>query len=120
MRFPRMTTRRWMIAVAGFGVLLFGLRVFVSSRNYRILAELHAAREASYWVRAEQAANRRDWAAQQVELAGSSSSSDRWKRTVSALEPVVLDMRRRAAHESQLKRKYRQAAARPWRSVPPE
>jgi hypothetical protein len=47
MRMPRMTTRRWMIAVVLVGVLIQAIRWHVKwSRAYRWLAEERAARKS--------------------------------------------------------------------------
>ena len=48
MRLPRMTTRRWMIAVAIVGVFLTTARLVFFWRHYRALTVMHASQEASY------------------------------------------------------------------------
>jgi hypothetical protein len=103
MRLPRMTTRRWMIAVAivaiGFGALILVHR----SRSYAALAALHADAE------------------------------NECRRIVEAAEGFALDApiwrgwvtnarrsRRLLPYHAALRRKYDLASRRPWFAVEPD
>ncbi len=49
MRLPRMTTRRWMIAVAVVAVVVGASMVIVRSRSYAALAAFHDESEKECW-----------------------------------------------------------------------
>jgi hypothetical protein len=112
-----------MVAVAVVGVLLTAARLVYLWRHYQRLAAMHASKEVNYVRQAQGYERRRDWCAQQAAIADLQSASARgntWDRLASSSDAVAHDLRRLAAHESRLKRKYEYAARCPWLPVEPE
>jgi hypothetical protein len=118
MRLPRMTTRRWMIAVVAVGSLTW--------------ATLLQRRRAHYLSRAAQHANvERAWRAALARLTVPRrvvrNTQDGPETRV--LPPLIADsvfagMERRARqsaeYHARLRVKYQRAGARPWGAVPPD
>jgi hypothetical protein len=105
-RFPRMTTRRWMIAVSVVGLLLgsglWGERLNRLSQAYRVKSVTHARQETLH--RRELALLRR------IERKDPTGST---MRTI-ALQEALID------HHVSWARRYKHAAQRPWEFIPPE
>jgi hypothetical protein len=95
MRVPRMTTRRWMIAVALTAVLSGGLDLYRRSVDLAALAEMHDLMARKSWTRGSLVGPR--GAIGHVEY------------------PTPL-----TDHHTRLRDKYRRAAARPWLPVAPD
>jgi hypothetical protein len=110
MRFPRMTTRRWMVLVAIVGVVLTGLRLWQLRREYLLLSRLCEAKEEASRAHAEwgQMAARR--------LARGARAGDQLQATLRSQDIE----QRRAEFFADLKVKYTRAAERPWIPVPPD
>jgi hypothetical protein len=105
MRLPRMTTRRWMVAVAVAAIGLGAWVLVVRSREYAVQAGNHGHHEAMCWLTIH------------------AYEADPRSVTVSGPKPVeaIIDQsRRRAGYYAALKRKYEQAAHRPWLPVEPD
>jgi hypothetical protein len=110
MRLARMTTRRWMIAVAVVAVALGAELTRRRSREFRELARYHAGEGGFYLGHARLWDRARGGGC--MELHAGASAEDyalaaRWAR-------------RCAAHESELSRKYERAAWLPWLPVEPD
>lgn len=91
MRLPRMTTRRWIFTVVIAAALLEGYRELELCQQYRLKAKLHAGREGAQPV---------------IFVAGFFGYS--------LPSPEV------AAYHKAMRKKYEQAATRPWASVEPD
>jgi hypothetical protein len=109
MRLPRMTTRRWMVAVAVIGLLVGGGVRLKRRRDYFLsLARSHAQKMPSSTAEGKALRSR----------FGSTSG-------MGGEETVLLSrdfdrMMNRADHHSALRRKYEHAARYPWLPVEPE
>ena len=117
MRLPRITTRRWMVAVAVVGVSLTAARSVYLYRRYQALATMHAGKEFSYVRQAQGYERKRDWCVQQATVADLQSKSARggaWERLASSSSVIAQDLRRLAAQESRMKLKYEHAARSLW------
>ena len=100
MPLPRMTTRRWMIALAGVALLLVSIRLWRLSSDFRSRAAWHGVQEARFKDRLEwsrRLAHERDFATSSVTYS--------------------LD---RISYHAALKGKDERAARRPWLPVPPD
>jgi hypothetical protein len=109
MRIPRMTTRRWMVAVAVIGLLVGGGVRLKRRRDYFLsLARSHAQKMPSFTAEGKALRSR---------FGGTSGMSG---------EEIVLlsrdfdRMMNRADHHAALRRKYEHAARYPWLPVEPE
>ena len=96
MRLPRMTTRRWMVAVAILAVTISVERTRRRWTFYREQAASHAASEAVCQGYADA-------------FRGVSGEEDRVEQGDTL-----------ATYHALLRRKYEHAAAHPWESVPPD
>ena len=104
MRLPRMTTRRWMIAVAimaaGFWVSVLGAR----SHSYAIRAGHHGLMEAhNRWIIEEYEAGRLFYSGPMDQL---TLRANRCRRLI--------------AYHATLRQKYESASRRPWLPVGPD
>ena len=100
---PRMTTRRWMIAVAIVGVGIGAGMLLVRSRRYAAVAAFHAQGEAECWrIIAADEGNRLDTAI--------------WKDWLA----YARRSRKLFLYHAALRRKYEWAARRPWLPVEPD
>jgi hypothetical protein len=146
MRLPRMTTRRWMVAVAVVALSFGGYRQVIRLRRERhsrlARARWHAGAEADYRrliaaITGRPARRRR---ADQVPTSPALTAAEldrafRRQFALPAERSVVADMlkaraeyspsrlplhRRRADYHAELARKYTWAASRPWLPVEPD
>jgi hypothetical protein len=120
---PKMTTRRWMVAVAVVGISLTAARLVYLWRHYRALAAMHASKDVNYVRQAQGYERKRDWCVQQATIANEKSDSVRantWERGATSSGATARDLRQLAAFESRLKSKYERAAAHPWLPVEPD
>jgi hypothetical protein len=122
MRIPRVrfTIRLLMIAVAVVGVFLTVARLVYLWRRYEALAAIHASKEVTYVRQAQGCERKHDWCAQQATLQPPSARDGTWERLATASGVSAHDLRRLAAYESRLKRKYERAARHPWLLVTPD
>jgi hypothetical protein len=106
MRLPRMTIRRWIVAVAAVAVLVRSAQVAVRWHQYRKRAEYHAVQYANLQVilapvlEFQRAAGR---------FPGCGLLQDVWERECE-----------KAEWHSRLKSKYERAAAHPWVPAEPD
>jgi hypothetical protein len=109
MRLPRMTTRRWLIAVAAIALLIGGGVWLKQRRDYFLsLAQSHQREVASSTARGEALKSR----------LGSKSGM-----TIEEIMNLHRDYDRmmdRAEHHASLARKYERAARYPWLLVEPD
>lgn len=117
MPFPRMTARRWMLAVAVVGVVL-GLAQ--RRADFRRRARLH-------WVTAYSAVeeNKPDLNGEWERFWFSESPNPPKPRPYTPAEAEVIEAwfatrQRRIAYHEAMSRKYDRAARRPWLPVPPD
>jgi hypothetical protein len=112
MQLPRMTTRRWMVAVAVIGLMIGGGVLLKQRRDYFLsLAQSHQKEAASSTLRG---------AAYKWRLGGTSGMT---VEEIMRLHRVYDRMMDRADHHASLARKYERAARYPWLPVesdPPE
>ena len=125
MRIPRVrfTIRLLMITVAMVGGFLTVARLVYLWRHYQALAAMHASKEVNYVRQAQGYERKQDWCARQATIANLQSASFRgstWERLATSSGATAHDLRRLAAHESRLERKYERAARHPWLSVEPD
>jgi hypothetical protein len=148
MRFPRMTTRRWMVAVASSAILIASGRLFVRRQNYLHLVEhyrrqqltlaaqlaapnrLKVVREFETLVakRKRELADAQSW----EEKLTDPSEREAWEkhtdvvRSRVAYDELVIESERAGAAKNEalqrffqaLEEKYRGAASHPWQPVP--
>jgi predicted nucleic acid-binding protein len=103
MRLPRMTTRRWMVAVSIVAVGLGAWILITRSRSYADLAAWHADRENEVRRVAEA-------------FEGGQFDADIWRDALA----LARRSRRLIAYHSALRRKYVLASRRPWLPVEPD
>ncbi len=117
MRLPRMTTWRWMLALAGVALAIEGYREtrplmrerVGQGRDYFLsLAQSHQKEVASSTARAEALKSRLG------------STSEMTIEEITRLGRDYDRMMDRADYHASLARKYERAAARPWESVDPD
>lgn len=124
MRFPRMTMRRWMIAVAVVGLCLgaavWGRRLKHQRDYYLERASMHARLES--WFRSVEKAFR-----PAIGPAGASRKAVSRIIIRSGLAPALIAVGEHtylasalARYHAELKQKYLHFAARPWITVPPD
>ena len=92
MRLPRMTTRRWMLAVAVVGVSLTAARPVYHWRHYQVVAAMHAGKEFSYVRQAEGCERKRDWCADQAtipDLQPESARGRTWERLATSRSSIA-------------------------------
>ena len=77
MRLPRITTRRWMVAVAVVGVSLTAARSVYLYRHYQRLRQCTLARSSATSDRRRGTERKRDWCVQQATVADLQSKSAR-------------------------------------------
>jgi hypothetical protein len=124
MRFPRMTMRRWMIAVAVAGLCLgaavCGRRLKHQRDIYLERASMHARLES--WFRSLEKAFRpafgRDGASRKA-ISGIIVRSGLAPALIAVGEHTYLASAL-ARYHAELKKKYLHFAARPWITMPPE
>jgi hypothetical protein len=109
MRLPRMTTRRWMVAVAVIGLMIGGWVRLEQRRDYFLsLAQSHQKEVASYTARGMALKSR---------LGYTSGMTD---KEIMHLYRVYDRMMDRADHHESLARKYERAARYPWLPAVPD
>jgi hypothetical protein len=109
MRLPRMTTRRWMIAVAAIGLMIGGGVWLEQRRDYLLsLARSHQKEVASSTARAEALKSR---------FRSASGMSNGEIMHLHGDYDLMID---RADHHASLARNYEQAAHYPWLFVEPD
>ena len=108
MRLPRMTTRRWMIAVAVVGVMLAAAALFRRHLTLRELGDYHARMEGVLMDRA------RLLGQPSLEFANRYPVIAAEWRTYAACEAEI------GAWHARLKKKYRRAARYPWLAIEPD
>ncbi len=132
MRLPRMTTRRWMVAVAVMGLLMGGVvgGVRLKRRHdyFLNLVEFHLQLERQYvpWERAARnSLQQSDLTLNFLEAARHAESNDGVELGI--LRPAVEWERQSAtrfaqaiAYHAAMARKYRRAARYPWLPVEPD
>jgi len=105
MPFPRMTTRRWMIAVGVTGAILGSARAIEIARarrsQYELCAALHAWAEDLHAHAERYEGACLGWAAPPF-------------RANPQIDPVLV------AYHARMKRKYQSASRRSWLPVPPD
>src|SRR6185312_13919024 len=122
MRIPRVrfTIRLLMIAVAVVSAFLTIARLVYLWRHYEALAAMHASKEVTYVRQAQGYERKHDWCAQKATLEPPSARGSTWERLATSSGAMAHDLRRLAAYESRLKRKYEHAARHPWLLVTPD
>jgi hypothetical protein len=118
MRLPEMTVRRWMITVAIVALVLEGLRL-KRWHDYCLNRAAGHARMESEGLRGE-GVHRRYLAYDEQHYpraAGGPDPQESWRRSE---ESQARSNRRFAEHHAEMRRKYVQAAWRPWESVAPD
>ena len=109
MRLPRMTMRRWMIAVAAIGLMIGGGVVLKQRRDYFLsLAQSHQKEVASSTARGNALKSR---------FGGTSGMT---VEEITRLHGDYDRMMDRADHHASLARKYEEAARYPWLPVEPD
>ena len=109
MRLPRMTTRRWMIAVAAIGLMIGGGVVLKQRRDYFLsLAQSHQKEVASSTARGNALKSR---------FGGTLGMT---VEEITRLHGDYDRMMDRADHHASLARKYERAARYPWLLVEPD
>ena len=108
MRFPRMTTRRWMAAVAVVAVMLAAAALFRRHLSLRERGDYHERRER---VQADRVRALGDLA---LALADTSPEAAARERAHAAFEAEIRD------RHARLKDKYRRAARYPWLAIEPD
>jgi hypothetical protein len=112
-RFPRMTTRRWMVAVTVIGLmigLMIGgavLRIRQRREYFLTLAQSHHNEEASSMARG-------------TALKSRSGSISEISSEIGQLDRDYERMMDRANHHAAMAHKYEHAARYPWLSVEPD
>src|SRR5262249_5182411 len=109
MHLPRMTTRRWIVAVAVIGLMIGGGVLLKQRRDYfLLLAQSHHEGVASSAIRGEALKPR--WGRP-------------WEMSNEEIRPLPGDYGRmmdRVAHHAAMAEKSRQAARQPWLPVEPD
>jgi hypothetical protein len=128
MRLPRMTTRRWMIAVAGAALLLGG--AVGGNRLKQVHSRLlfHEARYTEWhnrewddWVLIQHCENLLARRERQNPSGGSIDPFiERTRARLAQLREKAADDARRLAHHETMVRKYLHAARYPWLAVAPD
>jgi hypothetical protein len=109
MRLPRMTMRRWMIAVAAIGLMIGGGVVLKQRRDYFLsLAQSHQKEVASSTARGNALKSR---------FGGTAGMT---VEEITRLHDDYERMMDRADHHASLARKYEEAARYPWLPVEPD
>jgi hypothetical protein len=109
MRLPRMTTRRWMVAVVMIGLMIGGGVWLKQRRHYFLsLAQSHQKEVASSTARGQALKSR---------LSTTSGMSD---EDIMHLYRDYTRMMDRADHHAAMARKYERAARYPWLLVEPD
>ena len=112
MRLPRMTTRRWMVAVAVIALAIATVRIRERSLTYRRKAAYHAD-VAMQGSRAGRFDDRRGVVLRNSGPGPFNAPSRPWQIIV-ILDPRQID------HHGKMARKYEQAARYPWLPVEPD
>jgi hypothetical protein len=108
MRLPRMTTRRWMMAVAVVAVMLAAPAIFRRHLSLRDQGDYHARMEGVHTYQARMIGQPTlDFADREPGIAAE------W-RTYAAFEAEI------GAWHARLKEKYRHAARYPWLAIEPD
>ena len=105
MRLPRMTTRRWMVAVMVVALSIATERMRRESFRYRELVERHARLERAFRKNAA--------------LLPLMKPSD-WESLCGQMALSLSRSPERAAYHASLRRKYEHAARYPWLPVEPD
>ena len=109
MRLPRMTMRRWMMAVAAIGLMIGGGVVLKQRRDYFLsLAQSHQKEVASSTARGNALKSR---------FGGTAGMT---VEEITRLHDDYERMMDRADHHASLARKYEEAARYPWLPVEPD
>jgi hypothetical protein len=130
MRLPRMTTRRWMVAVAigglAMGGIVGGVRLKRRQEYFGSLAERCSAAE-EMWLKSarryeadiRQTTKELELFEKHPPLSGPSLLEDTHGHLRRSLDRQAA-LARKSAHYARLKQKYRYAARYPWRPVEPD
>lgn len=106
MRFPRMTTRRWMLLVAAIALAFAGLRLAYTAWTRTSIARGHALLASALRASASNLENA-------MPLAKSEGLREEYATTLARFSVA-------ADYFSALEAKYRSAAQRPWLPVEPD
>src|SRR5262249_8902714 len=130
MRVPRMTTRRWMIAVAAVGIVLSTRILIDRARSLRQIAAHHAAKEKDLLQRAQRLAHRQLELPAEIARARRESEADYFslhkRMEVSRLEELSdsnqewqEETARHAEYHGKLRQKFEIAVWRLWQRPSP-
>lgn len=127
MRLPRMTMRRWMIAVAVVAALLGAELARRRIREYRFMASEYKI-EAVYHARSSRDSRKahRRWIDSAQDTEGKAGETDDvtlrafYIERVSEARSSAESEAALAQYQEAMRKKYERAAGRPWESVPPD
>ena len=119
MSFPRMTTRRWMIAVAVAGTAFAAARTVYQYNVCLGLAVTHASQELDARAEAQYKLREADYHNASAKTVPGRRGYDEMDRA-SILRLQAADLMREANTHAWLKTKYERAARHPWLPVPPD
>ena len=123
MRLPRMTTRRWMVAVAVVGLLMGGISSYRIRRRYSEFigrVRHHELLEAAYKEQGRHVADFSRSSSVIMEDLKDDPGSGRLKALRNSILQNAASFSQRTEYHADMARKYRHAARYPWLPVEPD